>query len=401
MVIPVDEERRLPTQTVTARRGSGNSANIGSIISIVKSGAISDLASVQLQSDAYTLAVACNRNPGGFVCRELACEINPSSNECELRLNKIIVTVERPKSTPVPEFFTVSVEFSFNWFTDLFKQPKSESDNQRRKELEKQCQNTYKGIFTDLAEFNFGYTFDSAVGGSKEPLDGRAANDFARRKLLKKLVKLTKPIMTSGVNGMRPVMYLKGQEAVNGLYLGVNDNNFTRGTHVSMEDKYDGTGTREFHKDEQYKYTKGGGAGTVSQRLVVDFHTHPFSFATSNNIPFYAWPSAQDIFSHVNQRISQSIDRYAILAIGFMVEENYYMQIIETHNDISTHTLLQYVFEPERFGKYIQLLINSNTKIAIIGENGRSINYMDFFKNNKTQTLVQGIQITPSSCDKL
>lgn len=200
---------------------------------------------------------------------------------------------------------------------------------------------------------------------------------------------------------MKPVAHLQGQEAVNGLYFHITDKMLSRGTHISMPEIFDGTGKREFHLDDQYQHTKGGGAENISQRLVVDFHTHPYSFANSYNLPMYAWPSAQDVYSHVLQRIHQKIDRDAILAIGFMVKGKYYLQLIETHNDIGVDKLFSYAENPDKFGNFLKQLSNSITKIAIIGEDGKEIDYMNFFKNNRNQTSFNGIQLTPSSCDKL
>lgn len=260
VVIPEDEERRLPTQTVTARRGGGSTASIGSILSIVTGGNFSDLAALGLHGDAYILAVACNRNPDSFACRELACEVAPDSKKCEQRLDTIVVIGERPKPVDYTGIFDLSVEFSPLWFNDIFEESEQDKEEKRRKELQKQCQNAYKEIFTDLADFNFGFTFGSLVGGSIGPVDGRAANISALYGVMRKLVQLTKPIMTTGVNGMKPVARFKGQEAVNGTYLNLGNNNLTRGTHVSMAEKFNGTGVREFHLDDQYKHTKGGGA---------------------------------------------------------------------------------------------------------------------------------------------
>ena len=115
----------------------------------------------------------------------------------------------------------------------------------------------------------------------------------------------------------------------------------------------------------------------------------------------YAWPSAQDIYSHRIQKTWQLIDRDAILAIGFMVEGKYYLQVIETHNDLTFKKLAKYANAPEKFGEFLNLLLNSKSKMAIIGENGQPIDYMQFFKNNKNQNSAYGIQITPSSCNKL
>ena len=234
--------------------------------------------------------------------------------------------------------------------------------------------------FYGFGRVNFGFTFGAAVGGSIDPVDGRAANIPALEGVMRELVQLTKPIMTTGVNGMKPVARFKGQEAVNGTYLNVVNKNLTRGTHVSMAEDYDGSGVREFHLDDQYKHTKRGGATKISQRLIVDFHTHPFSFTNSDRIPMYAWPSVQDIYSHVLQRIFQKVDRDAILTIGFMVKGKYYLQLIETHNDISLDTISSFVNKEEKFGNFLKLIFKSKTKIAIIGENGKEIDYMQFLK---------------------
>lgn len=94
----------------------------------------------------------------------------------------------------------------------------------------------------------------------------------------------------------------------------------------------------------------------------------------------YAWPSAQDIYSHIVQKTWQLIDRDAILAIGFIVEGKYYLHVIETHNDMAFDKLAYYAILPEKFGEFLNLLLNSQSKMAIIGENGKPIDYMQFFK---------------------
>lgn len=114
----------------------------------------------------------------------------------------------------------------------------------------------------------------------------------------------------------------------------------------------------------------------------------------------YAWPSVQDVYSHVLQRIHQKIDRDAVLAIGFMVKGKYYLQLIETHNDIGLEKLFSYVGNTNKSGNFMQLMFNSITKIAIIGEDEKEIDYMNFFKNNLNQTSFNDIQLSQSSCGK-
>ena len=294
--VPDDEEMRLPKQTVTGKRGGGGSASLGSILSVVSGGSLSDINALGLHGDAYVFALACRRNPGSIACRELACEIDENSKECEHRLDKIIVTGERPETPDFTNNFTVSVEFSPKWFVKVPEQTEEEKKEQQRKKLEEQCRAAYAKIFSDLDDFNFGFTFGSAVGGSVSATDGRAKNKSAQAKLLSQLVDLTKPIMTTGVNGGKPVEYKKGQEAVTGLYLNVIDNKLTRGTHVAQPQNYRGVAKREFHLDDQFKHTKKGGAEKVTQRLIVDFHTHPLRISGEPSVPYFAWPSVQDIF---------------------------------------------------------------------------------------------------------
>lgn len=399
--IPEDEERRLPTQTVTATRSSGVSSNVGSILSIARGGSLIELGALGLQGDAYSFAIACRRNPDSDWCRRLACEIAPKSKECELRLKKIVVTAERPKQTDYSNYFTVQIEYPPLWFININKKSEKEKKEERRKKLEEQCRAAYKKIFSDLGEFNFGFTFGSAVGGSMNAINGRAVDKTAQEKVLKQLVDVTKPIMTTGVHGTSPVDYKKGQEAVNGIYLNVTNNKITRGTHLTKGDNNDGKARREFELDEQFKHTKIGGSEVVTHRLIGDFHTHPQRITGNPAIPWYAWASGQDVYSHVLQKIHRTIDLDAILMIGFIVDRKYYLQLIEVHNDIKLETLSYYRNNPQKFGKFLQLLFNSNTKIAIIDENGKKIDYVKFFKNNPSQTSAFGIQITPSSCDQL
>ena len=84
-----------------------------------------------------------------------------------------------------------------------------------------------------------------------------------------------------------------------------------------------------------------------------------------------------------------------------MVEGKYYLQLIDVRNDLSLDTYEYYANETSMFGKFLLRLFNTSSKMAIIGDDGKIIDYAEFFRKNDSQTLFTGVQVTPSSCDKL
>lgn len=398
--VPVEEDLVLPTQTVTGQRGRGSRTNILALSRL--GGGRIDTGSNWLTGDALVFSVACEKKPNSLACRLLACEVDPNSKECQYRLDTVIVTAERPRKDTKTYERAFQIDFTPFVFPPKFRTNKQieEEREQKRKDLEKQCALALNEMFTDLDDFELGHTFESAVGGGISLLNGRARNMEAQEKILSQLVRMTQPIMTTGLHGSSPVEYLKGQEASTGIYLNLLNNRITRGSSIE-KGGYNGTVRRNYVNDIQWKYTKEGKATKVTQKLVAEFHTHPLRIRGNTNIPWYAWPSVQDYGSHVQLKIENQIDRNAILAIGFIANNKYYLQLIQSTNDIGLKTIEYYVENPQKFGEFIKLLLNSSTKVAIIAENGKSIDYAKFFKENRSQMSAYGIKITPSSCDKI
>ena len=163
--MPDEDELRLPTQTVTAKRGGGGSRGISSILSIVNQGSYSDIDSLSLTGDAYTYAVTCKRNPGSMACRLLACEIAPSSKECEQRLATVYVTSEKPDTYNESSDLSLQVDFSFSWIINHVKPDAKTNNERKRKQLEKKCKAGLKQLFSKKKDINLKSLFPSAPSG--------------------------------------------------------------------------------------------------------------------------------------------------------------------------------------------------------------------------------------------
>lgn len=398
--LPDDEEMRLPKQTVTAKRGRGSSSLAYTIINIVRSGNLSEIFSLGLIGDEYSFAIACQRNPNSFTCDQLKCEIAPNLKECENRLDTIIVTAERPDPNEDSSVFWLNVEYPPVKLSPTIKKNEQTDEEKQKSEqkLKEQCRNAYKKIFSTLNEFNFGSTFGTAVGGSISAIDGRAIDKSKQNSVASKLVEITAPIMTKGDEKHGPVDYKNGQEAVTGVYLNTLNNKVTRGSHLYKGDN-DGKGIRQYEKDYQWNFTKEGGAKTTTQKLVLDFHTHPIK-VPNQSVTWYVWPSVQDILSHVALKNRNELDQDAFLAIGFMSNNKYFLSLIEVGADIKLKTLKYYRDNPKKYGEFLKLFLNSSSEMIILGDNGKVVDYMNFFKHNKNQVSVYGLKITPSTCDK-
>lgn len=275
-----DDELRLPTQRVTARRVTGGSSGISTLISTVKAGSYSDISNLALTGDAHTFAVACQKDPASLSCRLLACELEPDSAECEQRLDKVVVNANRPDESESDLDLTYNVEFLFNWKFNIFEPRKQTESEKQRKKLEKECRNGLKKLFARKKDFNL----KPLLGSKKDSwFSGPTLNS-----MIKKIIKQTKPIMTTGIDGRSPVDHQNGLEAGVGFFLHKETGEFSRGkvnysNIVGMVRQY-------FENDPQWQETLEN-SSERAQDVVVGFHTHPTAVPPSfarQRTPIYA-----------------------------------------------------------------------------------------------------------------
>ena len=316
--VPDDDEMRLPKQTVTATRGSGRSGNVGAVLSMVKGGSITDLNSLAFTGDAYTYALACRRNPDSKACRLLACEIAPNSKECEDRLDTIIVTANRPKKSNLAGLLSMHVDFSFSWIVNYGKSRSQIDKERRQRQQERKCKSGLNKLFADKNDLDLSSIFPKAPRG----WFGRSH----RNKIITNLIKETKPIMTSGVDGKPPVDYMNGMEAGAMFYAHRQSGNFSRGkVHYGDEP---GFVVVDFKDDAQWNELLPN--AEKAQNMVIGFHTHPTAAPSlSNRIPYYAWPSTRDFLGHLGRKIVGELHENAILAVGFHANNEYYLSLTQ------------------------------------------------------------------------
>lgn len=385
--VPDEDELRLPTQTVTAKRGGGGSRGISSILSIVNQGSYSDIDSLSLTGDAYTYAVTCKRYPGSMACRLLACEIAPSSKECEQRLDTIYVTSEKSDTYNDSSDLSLHVDFSFSWIVKHVN-PGAETKNERkRRQLEKECKAGLKQLFSKKKDINLKSLFPSA------PL-GWFGSSF-RNSILKKVIKETKPIMTTGKGGEAPVEHAAGKEAHLGFFRHKETDNFSVG-NVTY-----GTGIGwvkpDYTKDPQWnEYLKG--STEKAHDLVIGFHTHPTSLPYGSYTMYYAWASPADIYGHLSRKVNEQIHKDALLAIGFLANDEYYLKLVQFNDKYTPEEIQKNIIGKKRFQEVLNELFKNDTKMVILDSNGKDINYFEFFKNNKEQAFFLGGNVLPQSC---
>lgn len=278
--VPDDDEMRLPKQTVTATRGSGRSGNVGAVLSMVKGGSINDLNSLAFTGDAYTYALACRRTPDSMACRLLACEIAPNSKECEDRLDTIVVTANRPKKSNLAGILSMHVDISFSWIVNYGKSRSQVDKERRQRQLERKCRSGLNKLFASKNDLNLSSLFPKAPKG----LFSRSH----RNKIINTLIKETKPIMTTGVDGKPPVDYMNGMEAGAMFYAHKQTGKFSRGS-VDYGTKARSV-TIDHTDDAQWNELLPN--SERAHNIVIGFHTHPLKVPSlsPNAIVQYACP---------------------------------------------------------------------------------------------------------------
>lgn len=378
---------RLPKHTVTATRGSGRSGNVGAVLSMVKGGSINDLNSLAFTGDAYTYAIACRRNPDSRACRHLACEIAPNSKECEDRLDTIVVTANRPKKSNLAGVLSMHVDFSFSW-TVNFGKSRSQIDKERRqKQLERKCRSGLNKLFADKNDLDLSSIFPRTPKGL---FRGRHRN-----KIINTLIKDTKPIMTSGVDGKPPVDYMNGMEAGAMFYAHKQTGKFSRG-NVDY-----GTEERIVNIDhtDDAQFNELLPNAERAQNVVIGFHTHPTKVPSyPNHIAYYAWPSPLDLTNHLIQKITGTIHPNALFAIGFYANNEYYISITQFSEKLTPSQILRRINGIRRLPDILNHLFKLETKMVILNSKGKVVDYFSFFRRNESQAKFHFSDVLPASC---
>ncbi len=385
--IPDDDEMRLPKQTVTASRGRSVSIGVGSILSVVNGGSYSDLDSLELTGDAYTYALACRRNPDSISCRLLACEVAPKSKECEYRLDPVIVTGERPDNSNTTTDLALNVKFSFQWVVNISRSLDRAKNEWKRRKLEIECKSSLKELFARKNDFNLKSIFPTKPSGPSEQTHLNS--------VLNTIIKETEPIMTTGVENKPPIDHKNGLEAATVFYTHKETGLFTRG-NVNYG-KNEGRVVQNFRNDVQWKEVLIN-SSEKAQDIVVGFHTHPTALPSfSQSVVYYAWPSPSDFHRHLQYKLNGEIHQQALLAIGFLANVKYYVNLVQFNKELSLSQLLSHFEDAKFFSTVLNRLLEAGTKIAILDSNGKDIDYFKFF-NNKKQAFFRGENVLPKSC---
>ena len=385
--VPVEDELRLPTQTVTAKRGGGGSRGISSIFSIVNQGSYSDIDSLSLQGDAYTYAVTCKRNPGSMACRLLACEIAPSSKECEQRLDTIYVTSEKPDTYNASSELSLHVDFSFSWIINRVKPDVKTKNQRKRKQLEKKCKAGLKQLFSKKKDINLKSLFPSAPSGW--------LGSLFRNSIFRKVINETKPIMTTGKGDKSPVDHAKGKEASLSFYSHKKTDNFSAG-NVTYG-KGIGWVIPDYTKDPQWNEYLNGSTEKAHD-LVIGFHTHPSAIPNNHNVPYYSWASPGDFGSHLFRKVTEQIHKDALLAIGFLANDKYYLKLIQFNERYTPAEIEKNLEGSGNLPEILNRLFKIGTKMVILDSHGNEIDYFEFFKKNKEQAYFLAGNVLPKSC---
>lgn len=224
---------------------------------------------------------------------------------------------------------------------------------------------------------------------------------------LNQLIKLTAPIMTTGVKGYnngKPVDYEKGLETHNAFYIDSNGN-LTQGKNLTF-------GTRpgiiepKFRKDTQFQQMLDS---PNTQSLIIDFHTHP------NTNEYYVFPSSGDIAKFITDKRYKFVDKHALLAIGFMSSNEYGLLLMSindnqalfekalNHAQPNPEVTFDKIARIKEYGEILELLFK-NSKMVIIEFNDNKIeisDYFEFFENNPLSQKVGDTQVFPASCSEL
>ena len=263
-VVRLDSQRTLPKVTVTGRRGGGFSFGYLSLnMGRGGSSGFNPYYNIHNQSD---LEAKCRRTGRHDPACLLLCEIFPHSELCWHSFDPINVTGQR--ETPYNEFTRYEIRNGVIVFTSEQKDDEDENRKEKeRKELENLCEKALDDMFTAKEDFPFA----AAFGIEPSEDEAELIDEY-----LTQLIKLTEPIMTTGVKGYnngKPVDFESGQEAFNAIYVD-NNGRLTRGTSLNFG-KIVGRVTPTHEQDAQFLETRKHNPDNFSQTLSVFFHTHP------------------------------------------------------------------------------------------------------------------------------
>ena len=392
----LDSQRTLPKVKVTGRRGGGFSLGYLSLnMGRGGSSGFNPFYNLHNQSDLEAKCEGAGHdNPACL----LLCEIFPHSWLCFRSFNPITVTGQR--ETPYEEFTRYEIRNGVIVFTSEQKDDEDEKQKeQERKELENLCEKELDDMFTAKEDFPFAAAFGLEPSEDEaELIDG----------YLDQLIKLTKPIMTTGVKGYnngKPVDFEDGQEAFNAIYVD-NNGKLTRGTTLNFGTIV-GRVTPTHEQDDQFRKTRKYNPYNFSQTLSVFFHTH------ADVKRYSVFPSPYDLARFHSEMRVNNIDDSALLGIGFISHDNYYVLLMSAENNspwynealkLALGKVPRTPSEKEQFlveyGSIIEVLLKTN-KIIILDSKYSEADYKEFFDNNTLAHFVGNTPIIPASCKRL
>ena len=391
-VVRLDSQRTLPKVKVTGRRGGGFSFGYLSL-NMGRGGSIgfNPFYNLHNQSDLEAKCEGAGHdNPACL----LLCEIFPHSRLCWRSFGAITVTGQR--ETPYNDFTRYEIRNGVIVFTSEQKEDDDEKrKEQKRKELESLCEKELDDMFTAKEDFPFAAAF-----GLEPSEDNAEMID----EYLDQLIKLTEPIMTTGVKGYnngKPVDYENGLEAHNAFYID-SSGNLTRGKNLTFG-TIPGLVKPNFRDDTQFQQMLDS---PNTQSLKIYFHTHP------NTKEYYVFPSPNDIARFIVDKRYKFVDKHGLLAIGFMSNNKYRLllmsvtdnqvlfEMTRSHAISNPKTTLDNIAYIKKYGKILELLFK-NSKMLIIELNDNKVkisDYFEFFEDNPLNQKVGDTQVIPQSC---
>ena len=384
-VVRLDSQRTLPKVKVTGRRGGGFSFGYLSL-NMGRGGSIgfNPFYNLHNQSDLEAKCEGAGHdNPACL----LLCEIFPHSWLCWRSFGTITVTGQR--ETPYNDFTRYEIRNGVIVFTSEQKEDEDEKQKeQERKELENLCEKELSDLFSDKEDLAsaFGVNPTGPLGQPTEE------EEELIEERIEQLVNITKPIMTTGINGYnndQPVDYTRGQEASNGIYIDKNGI-ISRGKALEFGTRYTNLVETYFKLDDKYK--------NPNYTFFANFHTH-----TSE---VYVWPSPHDIYKHITSIRDNEYSKTTPLAIGFKTENSFRILILQVDYSLKlfqdSALLITKLGKPgfyQAYGKYLEYLFDIS-RMIIIGDNSKT-DYLGFFEKNPINKQIRSSQFIPSSCVRL
>ena len=392
----LDSQRTFPTVRVTGI--SGSRFSYGYLSLNTGTGSSSRFELSQHINDQGYLELRCLETNDDHTC-DILCHNFPNSYLCPRTLGKIIVTTKRKEPPDSYGRFNIKpgkvVLVSSPTEDD---EAEARQQKKERKELEEKCEKELNDLFTPKEDFPFAAAF-----GLKPSADETEKID----EYLDQLIRLTAPIMTTGVEGYnngKPVDYEKGLEAHNAFYIDSNGN-LTRGKNLTFG-TLPGLIEPKFREDTQFQQMLDS---PNTQSLKVDFHTHP------STKKYYVLPSSRDIAKFITDKRYKFVDKHALLAIGFMSSNKYSLLLMSlndnqvlfekarTHAQPDPRVTLDKIAHIKEYGEIIELLFK-NSKMLIVELNDNKVeisDYFEFFEDNPLNQKVGDTRIIPESCSEL